>query len=335
MLLRVVFTNGLLMCLAQSRKRILRADLRAVICSVPVSDLGFATRLKSVITEAGLTNVQFARRVFVTHPTVSKWLRGMVPRRAAIDAICRRFNLSRDWLLTGQGARDGGDDRPNADQRRFAEYLAQAVDCGEDIISASENEQSYAEYLVEAEALAGEFAEIVSQYEGLADQGHTIAERARDKVRELTAQFHAKLGALALSKNEIHKQKNLPTSTTPFKDQAMRIPNLEELLAEVRTMTIAAGARKALAESVGVSQPQLSRWLSLQRDTAYSPSAANALKLLNWVIQKRGAKQKKGPEGAQTPPERVTQLRSSGEEKPKSNQKKSSHKRRKSTTGKG
>jgi transcriptional regulator with XRE-family HTH domain len=300
-----------------------------------VSDLGFATRLKSVITEAGLTHVQFARRVFVTHPTVSKWLRGMVPRRAAVDAICRRFDLSRDWLLRGEGARTAGDDGPNADQRRFAEYLAQAVDCGEEIISASDNEQLYAEYLVEAEALAGEFAEMVSQYEGLADQGDTIAERARDKVRELTAQFHARLGLLAVSKNAPFKRNDLPTSTTPSKETAMRIPNLDELLAEVRTLTEHAGARKALAESIGVSQPQLSRWLSLQRGSAYSPSATNALKLLRWVTGKRGANEKESPEGALTPPERVTRRRSSKHETKTSDRKKSSHKGRKRTTKKG
>lgn len=297
-----------------------------------MADPAFAKRLQSVITEAKLTNAEFAHRVFVTHPTVSKWLRGMVPRRAAIDAICRRFKLSRQWLLTGEGEAHSiiAPASTTADELRYAEYLANAVDRGEAIVPASQNEHLYAQYLIEAEAVASEFAQMVSGYETLADQSDTMSSRARTKIRELTAEYHAKIEALAQGIASGDKKSSLQKSISRVTNSSMAIPStISQLLKRVALAVAKPGAKKKLAATLGVSPQHLSAWLSGE----FRPGGEATLKMLAWV-QANEAQQKQDPEGARTPPGPMTQRRSSIHEKTNVRSKKTSHAGAKHTTKK-
>ena len=64
----------------------------------------FSDRLNQIISDSGLTKTAFAKRIEVSQGFVSQLCSGSFnPSPRTISAICREFNVSRDWLERGEG----------------------------------------------------------------------------------------------------------------------------------------------------------------------------------------------------------------------------------------
>ena len=64
----------------------------------------FSDRLNQIISDSGLTKTAFAKRIEVSQGFVSQLCSGSFnPSPRTISAICRGFNVSRDWLERGEG----------------------------------------------------------------------------------------------------------------------------------------------------------------------------------------------------------------------------------------
>ena len=64
----------------------------------------FSDRLNQVISDSGLTKTAFAKRIEVSQGFVSQLCSGSFnPSPRTISAICREFNIRREWLENGEG----------------------------------------------------------------------------------------------------------------------------------------------------------------------------------------------------------------------------------------
>lgn len=63
------------------------------------------SRIRQVRKDAGLTQVEYGKRLGVAGNTVTNYENGMrEPSNAIIAAICREFNVNEEWLRTGKGS---------------------------------------------------------------------------------------------------------------------------------------------------------------------------------------------------------------------------------------
>ena len=282
----------------------------------------FSDRLRKILTERNISRRKLASLVNVTRPTVSAWTSGTAkPYPRTIRLLCEKLAVSREWLLFGKGQPHSYSEL-SEDQRAFAAYLAKGIEVGDAELLPDVSDVVYAEYLSEAEQLADNYAALVERYQSLAQAGQMIATEAGDAIRNLKIEHDRKLNDLAKRKAKQRGKKDLHSKGKPLERESMTAPSLAELLTRVRQATEAKGEKKKLAAMLNVAPQQLSDWLSGN----YSPGGAVTLQLLAWV-QANEAKQKRHPEGAQTPPGLKTQRRSSKHETNTSGQKKSSHKR--------
>lgn len=267
----------------------------------------FADRLRRVIAERKITQSRLADMLLVTPSAVSGWLRGAMPYDRTVALIAAKLGVSKNWLLTGAGALE-------------ARY------------------EPFTDVLRRISERATLFEQVEGEYEHLISDAKQRVEMLIERLREFRIRFRREGEKSARTKLELATLPglHLTTSTSVVEDSLMRnVPSLDDLLTEVRRLTNRPGARKALSDRLKITQSQLSKWLSLRSDGAtYSPSAANALKLLAWVIESRDAQQEKSPEGAQTPPGQMAQLRNPNDETTKSDQRKSSARKRDKTTQK-
>ncbi|MCI5956136.1 MAG: helix-turn-helix domain-containing protein [Clostridiales bacterium] len=61
-------------------------------------------RIKLVLLDSKLTQVEFAKRIGISRTGVQKLISGENnPREQTIRAICSEFNVRRAWLETGEG----------------------------------------------------------------------------------------------------------------------------------------------------------------------------------------------------------------------------------------
>ncbi len=63
--------------------------------------MGFSDRLKDVLK--GLTVDDFAKRIGVAKSTAQRYLAGHLPKGDNLERIAIEFDVSVDWLLTGEG----------------------------------------------------------------------------------------------------------------------------------------------------------------------------------------------------------------------------------------
>lgn len=167
-----------------------------------------------------------------------------------------------------------------------------------------------------------EFDPLVAAYENLLKDCESTTMMARDRLKELSRHWHARVKEVQSELLPGGSNLDLTTSASSANALTVReIPNLDELLNEVRSLTKAPGVKKALADGLGFkTQAQLSRWLSVKGTSAtYTPSAANALKLLSWVVEQRRVQQKKGAEAVSPAPAPTTARKRSSKDDEKSN----------------
>jgi DNA-binding transcriptional regulator YiaG len=91
------------------------------------------------------------------------------------------------------------------------------------------------------------------------------------------------------------------------------IPEMPELISNLRKATARRGMKGKLAQAMDVPLPRISEWLAGTRN----PGGAKTLKLLRWVELHEGQQKNRG--SALTPPRRKTRSRQFKHEKPKSN----------------
>lgn len=80
------------------------------------------TRINEIIKHFKLTKTEFARRLGISQPFVSRLCSGeSVPSDRTIQDICREFSVNPEWLRTGEG-------EPYLKRTREAEIMSFAVD---------------------------------------------------------------------------------------------------------------------------------------------------------------------------------------------------------------
>ena len=258
--------------------------------------------------EKNLTQEKLADLAIVSRQAVGKWLKGTVPNQTALFRISQRTGISPDWLLSGEG---------QMTRESILSSKHSGVFVVDDVISALRDSSALLDPLVQ-------------EYETLIAESDERLFRTKKKLKDLTTLWRrrvAQIHSQAVGVEDLKKE--LRHSGNPVEQAAMRIPNLSELLDNVRAATVGVGAKKALAKKIGVSPQQLSDWLS----GAYAPSGDNALRLLEWVRATEALN--KISRSRANDPGTVIQRSSSTHEKTNVRSKKSSHKGRKRTTKKG
>lgn len=62
-------------------------------------------RIRQVRKDAGLTQVEYGKRLGVAGNTITNYENGMrEPSNAVIAAICREFSVNEEWLRSGTGS---------------------------------------------------------------------------------------------------------------------------------------------------------------------------------------------------------------------------------------
>lgn len=80
------------------------------------------TRINEIIKHFKLTKTEFARRLGISQPFVSRLCSGeSIPSDRTIQDICRIFFVNPEWLRTGEG-------EPYLERTREAEIMSFAVD---------------------------------------------------------------------------------------------------------------------------------------------------------------------------------------------------------------
>jgi transcriptional regulator with XRE-family HTH domain len=92
------------------------------------NDLGFGKRLKLALKEAGITQLEAAKRLGVNKDTITNYVKGRVPRPQILEKLAALCNVSPAWLLFGEDrtpVKNGAQE--NSDfARRFADSLKEA-----------------------------------------------------------------------------------------------------------------------------------------------------------------------------------------------------------------
>ena len=82
-------------------------------------------RIKELRKTLGLTQQEFADKIGVKRNTVATYEMGRsVPSDSAIALICREFNVSEDWLRSGNGKMF----KPRSRNKELFEYFNQIVE---------------------------------------------------------------------------------------------------------------------------------------------------------------------------------------------------------------
>lgn len=62
-------------------------------------------RLEEIMKTHGLSKADFARALEVSNAHVANWLSGQLPRADQLLTISKKYDITMEWLLTGQGFR--------------------------------------------------------------------------------------------------------------------------------------------------------------------------------------------------------------------------------------
>ena len=70
--------------------------------NIPASNPGFADRLITLLTEAGLRPSDLATRANVPPEVMDACLRGELPDAMALYRLAKAMDVTMEWLLTGE-----------------------------------------------------------------------------------------------------------------------------------------------------------------------------------------------------------------------------------------
>ncbi len=63
-------------------------------------------RIALIIDRSGITKTEFAKRLKVSQPYISKLTKTGTPSERLIDSISKEFNVNEEWLRTGAGGEE-------------------------------------------------------------------------------------------------------------------------------------------------------------------------------------------------------------------------------------
>ncbi len=219
----------------------------------------------------GISRRELARRVGVTPAAVRKWLKHTRPRDHVIIVLGLELETSIPWLAEGVGQPSDRDNLPPS------------------LVAAH--------FIADREEIRREQRELRRRYEELIARTERLAKRTRPQM-------------IFVNKDQSLIRKRLILSDKAVINSLMPLPaNIGDLLDRLRRATAIRGEKKALADHLGVSQQQLSDWLTTteKRKTSIpKPGGEITLRMLAWV-QAKEAHQNESPATAVTATGRVTQ----------------------------
>ena len=272
-------------------------------------------RLKWIRCRYGLSLEEFGKSIRVGKSYASKLERGVneSPSEHVIDAICRMFSVRRDWLTSGDGdvftmphLNDWPESKPitkpfvSEGDLKEPKYLHAFVIAGELLVSDRSPTfiVSAINTLVDTPRLTPDLTiavvkilsdELLAQLKWIQNEfGGNLGTSYSDCISN-----EGKLAVLAAQEARKTKgRKSTPGLDDPSdlvksevdsitvcgntKDVKAKLPTL---LARLNKVTSARGAKSELAKYMGVPPPNVSQWLSGERE----PSGETTLQLLNWV----------------------------------------------------
>ena len=91
------------------------------------------TRINEVVKQSGLTKTDFAKKLGVSQPFVSKLCTGdATPSDRTIQDICREFGVNEVWLRTGEGELF----RETTQEEKIMRFAVQTCKGSDDFIKA-------------------------------------------------------------------------------------------------------------------------------------------------------------------------------------------------------
>ena len=239
----------------------------------------FGNRLKVLMEERRLTQLQVANAVGISRAAVGTWLQGTVPGAGEVFKLARAFNKPMEWFF---------ESIPYDPEPSNLDFTQGPMEIPLDRVSP-ELRPLYAAMADELSTPAGKAAFLERLHKHFAGVASVLPEAPKkSSTQVLTA---------------VRGYANLATMTSP----------LANLIDRLKTATATKGMKAELADFLHVPRSCVSDWLSARRQ----PGGETTLKLLHWVEQQE-AQQKQSPGSVQPPPGRKTQSKVPNEKKPKS-----------------
>ncbi len=264
------------------------------------SEIQIGRRLRAFRYAAGLTRAALAQAIEEKQERLETYEAGRVALRWEVFVkLWRSFSLSPAWLATGKG-----------DELLSPEPFEPLI------LEIPGNEKFSTAY---DRVLRQPVSEVLGDEQVTFETLAQFLESGRvASVQALIDYYRGRFGRLLKpGEAQINRAKgpNLPLDDVNQSEHSRPVFELprdvDDLLDRVRTATAAPGAKKALAEYLGIKQQHLSQWLSPK---GKRPSADYALTLLQWLTGAK-ATQKKTPTEVRTQPARKAKAKHSRETK--------------------
>ncbi|HOX59000.1 MAG TPA: helix-turn-helix transcriptional regulator [Candidatus Paceibacterota bacterium] len=250
-------------------------------------DSPFAERLKALIQERGLTQLQVGRAAGVSKNAVGKWLRGAVPGARELFKLARAFEKPMEWFFEG-------------------EPPAPASEADKSALHTSPAEMPADKFLAATRALGlssprdlERIMELSTHYRQIWTPTPTGFEMRYEPIHQDAAPHKE-------SSNRVLTDVAASGNVAAMQDQ------MRQLRARLFKVTAVRGQKAALAKWLGVSLSSISTWLAGKRE----PGGETALRLLHWVEQQE-AQRKQSPGSVSPLPGPKTQVRKSYEKRTK------------------
>ncbi|HEY1771329.1 MAG TPA: helix-turn-helix transcriptional regulator [Chthoniobacterales bacterium] len=231
----------------------------------------FASRLRAKIAALNLTQGQVARATFVSRQTVHRWLAGgTLPLARHLEEIALLLDVSPQWLITGDDSAKGCVAGRNLDTMGI-HFL----------------------YAREIRRASRDTDPLAAAYQRLMSEGRQLAVFAENKLREIAVLWDH--GTSEITSEAVKKYRFTNSDSSVIRHPMPLPANIDALLERVRIVTAKRGEKKALAEFLGVSQQQLSDWVTKTKRKSPNPKPGGdiTLQMLVWVQAKEAPQNKK------------------------------------------
>lgn len=223
------------------------------------------------------------------------------------------LDISQRWLATGELPRE-----PYVSLPRHFLAKVNASDLLSAVFDSDLSEIIPKQVVVIAEqskALQIKFEQLLGLYDEMSERERMEFWQTKEwlKLRSLIARLELPvrrtIEAMAAGREISMEQKEALTQLTVGGNSSGVKQTWAAFLKRLNLATAERGMKSQLAKHMGVPLPNVSQWLSGERE----PSGANTLQLLQWVEQQE-RQQQKCPGSASTPPERKTRSTRSSHE---------------------